>query len=335
MKVAFRIGGSLVLSAIFLYFAARGVSWSEVGRALGEARLVFLVPMALATMLPIVLRAVRWGIFLRPLGPVRFQSLFVATAIGFAANMLLPLRAGEIARPWVLSRREPIGFSQAMATVALERLFDMATLILLFAAATFTLPLPPEWRRYGWFFLGAFAVLLAGLYAMHRVPGTMLALVRALVRPLPETVGERIVGLARGFTEGVASLGDRRALAMAMVQSLGVWLSLGVSFGFGLNALDLEVPWIRGAIATTTFVAIAVSIPGGPGFIGMFQAGCVVALGTFGVEKSLAFSYSVLTHAVQFAATVSLGLYCLLREGVGFAELGRLGGRGDVPATGD
>jgi uncharacterized protein (TIRG00374 family) len=235
----------------------------------------------------------------------------------------------------VLSRREGIRFSQAMATVALERLFDMATLILLFAIAALTLPLPAEWRQYGWFFLAVFGVLLAGLYALYRFPDPLLAVVRVVAMPLPEAIGGRLVGLVRGFGEGVASLGDRRALATAMLYSLGVWTTLGISFGFGLNALALDVPWIRGALATTTFVAIAVSIPGGPGFIGMFQAGCVVALGSFGVEKSLAFSYSVLTHAVQFAATVAVGLYCFAREGVGLSELGRLGRTGDVPATGD
>jgi hypothetical protein len=131
------------------------------------------------------------------------------------------------------------------------------------------------------------------------------------------------VAQARGFAEGLAMLGDPQAIVAAFLVSVAVWLSIGLSFGFGLNALRIEAPWIAAALTTTTFVAIAVSIPGGPGFVGMFQAGCVVALGAFGVERSLAFSYSLVTHGVQFAATVALGLYFLLREGVSLSEIGR------------
>ena len=71
----------------------------------------------------------------------------------------------------------------------------------------------------------------------------------------------------------------------------------------------------------TTFVAIAVAIPGGPGFIGMFQVGSVVALEAFGVERSLAFSYSVLVHAVQFASVLLLGIYFFLSEGLRLSDV--------------
>jgi uncharacterized membrane protein YbhN (UPF0104 family) len=96
---------------------------------------------------------------------------------------------------------------------------------------------------------------------------------------------------------------------------------LAVTFGLGLSALDLPVPWIRGALSLTTMVAIAVAVPGGPGFIGMFQVGCEVGLALYGIGKSLAFSYSVLVHVLQFASTVLLGLYFFLKENLTLSEL--------------
>ena len=324
MKRSWRIVGSLAFSAFFLYLAGRGVSWGEAWRALATATWPYVIPMALPALLSVYFRSLRWRIFVEAVAPAKLETLFSATAIGFAANMLLPLRAGEVIRPWVLARKEPIGLVSAMATVALERLFDMAMLLFFFATATLFLPLPVEWRGYGWAFAGTFLALLAGLLALQRAPERSLRMLELFLWPLPSGLAGRVLGITRRFGEGLGSLKSGRAMAQAIAFSFCVWVSIVLSFGFGLSAMNLQVPWLPAAIATTTFVAIAVALPGGPGFIGMFQAGCVIALAMYGVEKSVAFSYSVLTHLVQVTASVTLGLYFFLREDLSIRELGRL-----------
>jgi glycosyltransferase 2 family protein len=321
MNHAVRVAASLLLSAFFLWLAARDISWAEVSVAFRDARLVWVIPMVLTSAVSLGFRALRWGVLVRPIAPASARSLFAATSIGFAANMLLPLRAGEVLRPWVLARRETIRFPQALATVAVERLFDMATLLLLFALATFALPLPPEWRRYGWFFLATFAMFLVLLFVLRRTPDLVFGAVRASVGRFSPGLGDRIIAVIAGFSEGLVSLGSAAPIVKASVYSVCVWLTNGLSFACGFPAFGIDAPWMRGALTVTTFVAIAVSVPGGPGFIGMFQVGCVVALAVFGVGKSVGFSYSVLVHVVQFATTVALGVYFFLREGFRMDEL--------------
>lgn len=241
--------------------------------------------------------------------------------MGFAANMLLPLRAGEILKPWFLARREGLPLAPLLATVALERLFDTATLLFFFWLATLTLPLPEEWKRYGWIFLATFVMLLTALLGLQRFPARFLDALGFALRPAPAKIAERVLSAVRQFAEGLSSLRSFAAVGVALAYSLGVWLTLAMTFGFGLSALEIPAPWLRGAISITTFVAIAVSIPGGPGFIGMFQFGCVKALGIYGVEPTPAFSYSVLVHVLQFASTVGLGLYFFLRENLSLDEI--------------
>jgi uncharacterized protein (TIRG00374 family) len=321
MRNSLRIALSLALSAIFLWIALHGVSWDEARASLREAHLWVLAPAFLVGLLSLYFRALRWGILLRPFSRVDTQALMSATAIGFAANMLLPLRAGEVIRPWLLARKVNLPLAQTLATVALERLFDMATLLLFFAIATLTLPLPPEWRRYGWFFLATFVVLLALLVALQQLPERTIAVVSTLLVPLPERVSSLAERAIRQFAEGLASLQSGAAIALALGYSLAVWLTLAITFGLGISALELPVPWVRGALSLTAIVAIAVAIPGGPGFIGMFQVGCEVALGVYGIGKSVAFSYSVLVHLIQFASSVAFGLYYFVRENVSLSEL--------------
>lgn len=321
MKHSLRIGLSLALSAVFLWIAVRGVSWEETSAALSSAELVYVAPIFVVAIVSLYLRALRWGVLLRPLARVDRRSLFSATSMGFAANMLLPLRAGEVLRPWLLARKEGLPLAPTMATVAVERLFDMATLLFFFGVATLTLPLPPEWRRYGWLFLGTFVVFLGLLILLQRFPAETVAVLSRLLAPVPQAASRPLLLAVHQFADGLGSLKSTASIAWAVAYSLAVWLTLAVTFGLGFSALDLGVPWIRGALSLTTVVAIAVSIPGGPGFIGMFQVGCEVGLGLYGVPKSIAFSYSVLVHVLQFASTVAVGLYFFLRENVTLREI--------------
>lgn len=328
MKRFARIALSFALSGVFLWIAVRGVSWQETAAALAAARIAYLAPIFLAAVLSLYLRALRWGVLLGPLAQVGRQSLLSATAMGFAANMLLPLRAGEVLRPLFLARKEKLPLAPTMATIAVERLFDMATLLLFFGVATLALPLPPEWKRYGWVFLGTFVAFLVALVVLQRLPVRTAAALSTVLKPLPERLSGPVLHAVHQFADGLGSLKSAGAIALAVLYSLAVWLTLAITFGLGLSAFELPVPWIRGALSITTIVAIAVSIPGGPGFIGMFQVGCEVGLGIYGVSKSLALSYSIFVHAMQFASTVALGLYFFVRENLTLKEIRGEAGEG-------
>ena len=69
----------------------------------------------------------------RPIGPTHFGVAFRTTVIGFAGSFLLPARAGEVIRPYLLARREGLNATAAFATIILERLLDLITVLLLFA----------------------------------------------------------------------------------------------------------------------------------------------------------------------------------------------------------
>ena len=62
----------------------------------------------------------------------RFGTAFRTTVIGFAAIFLLPARIGEVLRPYLLARHEGLNAAATFATVIVERLLDLVTVLLLF-----------------------------------------------------------------------------------------------------------------------------------------------------------------------------------------------------------
>ncbi len=82
-----------------------------------------------------IVRAWRWQALLQPIGHARFRTAFRTTVIGFAATFLLPARVGEVLRPYLLARTEGLTFTATFATIIIERLLDVATVVFLFALA--------------------------------------------------------------------------------------------------------------------------------------------------------------------------------------------------------
>src|SRR5882762_6145166 len=130
---------AVALIALFLHNVDLWRVLTDIARARPE-----WLALSLATMIVnLAIRALRWKYLLEPLGPTSFASAFRATAVGFAASTVLPARAGELIRPHFLARqrrdasRDRITATGAFATVILERLLDIITVLVLLALYVF------------------------------------------------------------------------------------------------------------------------------------------------------------------------------------------------------
>src|SRR3982750_480815 len=121
------------LLAFFFRNADPAAVWAETRRA----DPVLLLLATVLTALTYAIRALRWQSLLAPIGPTRYLVAFETTVIGFAANSLIPGRVGEVLRPYLLARREALNATSAFATIILERVLDLATVLMLFALFVF------------------------------------------------------------------------------------------------------------------------------------------------------------------------------------------------------
>lgn len=318
---AFRIGISIVISLVFLGFAMRGVDWNQALAAMAQAQYLYCIPMTAGAVWQLYIRAQRWRILLRPIGQPSMRTLVAATNIGFMANMVLPLRAGEVIRPVLVARQEKEPLGGILATIVLERLFDMFTILLLFGMTAALLPVNETVTRSGYSLLAVAMLIAFGAVFIRWQEELALRLLRMVLSPFPERFAEPVERFFGGFVQALKVLDSPAAVLQITAWSFFLWLEIAAIFGCAILAFHLPVPLVLGSIATAVIVAIAVSAPSAPGFIGAFQLGCTFALRIFGVPKDEAFAFSIVLHVTQFVGVVGAGLYSLARQGLSLRQV--------------
>jgi glycosyltransferase 2 family protein len=311
-----------LLTAGLLWMFFRQVDLDQAWRAVTRAHLWMIGLAVGVTFLTYTVRAIRWRILLAPVGPVRLRTAFRTTVIGFTALFLLPGRVGEVLRAYLVARHEGLNATSTFATVIVERLLDMATVLLLFGVA---LPLAgvdvgPEIRWAGGIAalgaVGAFGLLF--LFAGH--PERLGRMAGRLGRRLPARVAEALARVVRTFAEGLAVMRSPSHLAAAALWSVPVWLSISLGIWVASHAFDLRVSF-TGSFIVVGYLAVGVSVPT-PGGAGGFHYFYLVALTNFfGADKDVAAAAAIVLHLMSFVPVSIAGLVFMWQDGL---TLGRL-----------
>jgi len=323
----FQIAASVGASAFFLWLALKGEDWNQIAVGLSDARYEYLGAMFVIGVYALFVRTQRWRLLLaaatsrpQPLGP-----LFSASAIGFMANMVLPLRVGEFIRPYLASRSTGVPLSTVLATAVIERVLDLLTLVVFGLYVITQADVPPIVRQLTMVAAVVMVVALAGVLAIQSQRARLVPRLDALWARLPEKLGSTLIAVEHDFLDGMEVIGNPLVFVKALAWSLYVWLVIAAGFAFGFPATSIDIDLVGGGITTTTIVALVVSVPGAPGFVGQFEYGCKLALEQiYGIDGARAVTFAIVTHAAQFATQVGLGVVYLLREGLSLGELERI-----------
>jgi hypothetical protein len=345
MKKKVQMGVGVVIGLALLWWVFRDTDWAKVGQAIRGANWLWLGIAAAAMFATFFTRILRWRYIVRTAGPVSFRVMFSATQIGFFANFTLPGRVGEVIRAVVLSRLAKIPFTQCFAFVALDRVTDLVGLmaVMLVAVLSFhpasRIIMPPEAQFPEWakpllepnairmaaasagLMLFAVVIALVGLYLNQRL---MLRITSACVGVVSRRFAERVCTLLQHFAEGLCvfrSVGD---MSKSIFFSLVTWALFIVAYFPILLAFHLTPPWYA-PFVILALLAVAISMPGPPGFVGQFHAAMLVGIlitmpnADVDVVRALA----IVAHLINLVTVAIAGVYCLYREQFGLIELSR------------
>jgi len=320
------------LVALFL----RNVDLWHVANDIVRAKPEWLA-LSLGTMfVNLAIRSLRWRYLLEPLGPTSFGNAFKATAVGFAASSLLPARAGEVIRPYFLARTAKgaghMSATGAFATIILERLLDVLTVVGLLASYVFVFghdvgrDNPTAFVGLKW----AVATVTAGsaaalvvLFVLAGNPEKLRLFLERLERILPSALAGLIARIAEKFARGLGAIRRPGRLIVALAWSLPLWLSIAAGIWAVAVAFQIDLSF-TGTFLIVALLVIGVTVPT-PGAVGGFHAAFrygVVAF--FGASDDAAVGAAIVLHLFSIGPALLLGLFFAAQEGLNLGGMRRL-----------
>ena len=276
----------------------------------------------------------RWRHLLRPIAPdIRRRRVVAASWIGFSAILILPLRAGEIVRPWLIRDRKNITLSAGLGTMGAERVIDGLVVTAVLAGALVFVPrLDPLPKTFGDLKIPVAAIPAAGYAALALFVTAFVCMavfyfardfsqrvIKATVGRVSPKLADKVAAIVSGLAQGLHFLANKRHGSAFIFETLVYW---------GLNATCM---WVLGlacglpmtfghACAVMGVLAVGILVPAGPGLFGAFQASTYGALAMFFAQSTITregAAYVFLLYVVQFIwHLVAAGLALVIDPGV-------------------
>ena len=315
-----------LLSVALIAWFLSGVDLHELGRVLEQAHLGFIAAGVLSVLLTYVVRAWRWRVLLAPIvsgkHSVSFRNSFRITVMGFTATNLLPGRLGEILRPYLIAKVEPVSTAAALATILIERLLDLGAIMTLFGVflITTTADVGTEVKWVGAVASGTAVVSLGLLIFGAGHPAVLRRWSDAVTTRLPAKIAGVAGQFAHTLVDGLLVMRQPRAVIEAAALSVLLWLSIALSIWYSGLALDLTFAFPDTfLIVMYLVVGVAVPVPSGVGsYHFMYQ---LAATSMFHVNRDVAAAAAILTHAISFLPISVLGVVYLAQDGWTLARL--------------
>jgi uncharacterized protein (TIRG00374 family) len=314
--------GGLVL-AVIAAAALGGDDLAKMARAFAGADWRWAAVSVVLMLVSLALRSLALQLIVGALGSVRarFVEAFSATSIGLLANAVAPVRAGTVLSPYVLyvlvrRRRAHLPFATALGDTLTERMFAIASFLVMALLFLGTLA-APAWARN-------LLLVSAGLIAVPIVGGILLDRRRDKVARACERGGARWRRAAHWLPQLIDSqrIWSRpsAALAVSGTQVLA-WIAQLASAVAMLEAFHLGAAGVRGAALVIVLTNLIGLVPATPGNVGTFQVAAVGALAVYGVASGPALAYALGLQALQLAVAIVAGLAALTGHGLTLAEL--------------
>ena len=320
----------IIVSLIFIGLFVKSTDFGEVKSAFEDANYVVALLSLPVYFAGLWVRTIRWQYLMRRVKKVSTIRLYPVVIIGLMANNLIPARAGELARAYVLGVRERISKTTSLGTIAVDRLFDGITLIPMmlivaaFAGNDVTFPVgfghSLSFAGLGIVMAVLFGAALGVLFFLALSKNGQQMLQSLLHKVAPAKIEPKIDYLLDSFFDGLHALKSPGDLAVASVMSLISWtleatmyyivaLAFGIHEGFHVFLL------------LTAAANLAIAIVASQGGIGPFELVVSKTVVAFGAASQLGSAYAIGLHALLLFPIIILGLYLMWSMKLTFGDM--------------
>ncbi len=335
-KLLLKLILSLAIAAFFLWLCIDHLvadATEEIGTSLWtalkqSASMVSVGDLVLYSVIFLgvhLARIYRWQYLVTPLGETDRKKIFRICAVGFTAIVVLPLRLGEMVRPYMLAREsEHLTMSAALGTAVVERVIDglLITGLLFVSIATYSGTQPTAFATTAGLlaaaiFLGASCVLLLGS-TKH---DWTVKLLTATVGRFSTRLNELIIGLVDSFLDGVRVLRREHVLLRFLVVTLIYWGLNGIGIAVLARAFGFDLGLWQ-AYGVLAILVVGIMIPAGPGFFGNFQFFLGKGLLLFVAANQVAvLAFGLTLNVIQLVLQIGFGIPFFFASHIGIRRL--------------
>lgn len=316
-----------LLTIVFIGLFLWNSNLRDVWRIIRATSVPWFLAGLFINFMALVFRTIRWRKLLDVDEPPPFYPTFFANTVGYMLSTILPIRAGDVARPALLSRRTKVRFSDALGTVLTERILDLYSLLLLFIYYVVR-----HWNSYAG--SRAYTLIKSGAVAAGGVLVALTLLVigiitfRERMRRVHAWVGKFVPARFRdpwmrffdSFAQSLTLSRRPSTLVIVLGATVVIWFCLTAQFWFVLVANHHSLPFDASFfISGLSTLGLAIPTPGG---VGGFHKACQLVLTTFygfNIDESVA--VALLFHAVGTVPVVLTGLLLFAREGLRWKDV--------------
>lgn len=318
-RIATWIGIALSVALIGVLVLRFDMGAAFVAIALAKPGWIFTAVCLYVLLFPV--RGLRWSILMRPLKKISPAAATEVFLIGFMANNLLPARLGDVARAFVLSKRERISASATFSNVMLERIFDGLTVVAFLSLVLAIAPPPQAWVSTVGLLMAilfAGAVTLAALIAWNE--SRVVRFATFLLRPLPSRLSSRAVRMVGRLATGLHTLKSARQTAIVLILSLVIWSAEVLVYALVQRAFGLDLEPLA-LVLVMAILTLGLTAPSAPGFVGVYEALVISAIGLYGIKEPIAPAFAITMHLIHYIPGTLLGLASTWRSGLKLRQL--------------
>ena len=309
-----------ILAFVLIVYLFRDFNFREVWNIIININFWYLIPLSIAELSIAFVRSQRWKYIIDPGKKIGTWDIFSTFSIGMMMNLLLPALTGQVARVFLIAKKEEIKKTFAFTSVVLEVLFDAIVLIgLLLVVSTFYVI--PDYLTSWWHF-GALAVVLVSiaLFWLSRHHKDADEQIKKGRFDQVNSLTERLRDIKTTFIYGLKMLRSSKHLFLVTGLTIISWSIQAFMVYLLIAAFGLQID-LWGAVVIMVINTVMVMVVVTPVNIGTFQLACVFALSLFGIDKQTALSFSIVLHAFNYIPPVFLGWMFSLKEGLSIKKL--------------
>lgn len=296
----------ILISISCLYvFYIKVDDFSNFFNEIKNANYFYIIFATLLLFVTVWLRSIRWKNLLD--SDSKIYTLFKIQMIGYFSNNVLPFRAGELLRSFLVSDKGKISKSYALGTIIMERFLDMLMLLLMTVICIFISPIS-DIGSFSIYYLFFIVLAIIGIFLFFFIIISKGFIKVKMIKPFLDK-----------FILTYKNLRFNQFLYLSLYGAI-IWFIYWINVVLIFKAFNISTELYQ-SLLVLIVASIINSVPSLPGAIGTFHLGVELILRTFNIANDELSIYPFVTvlHLYGYISLTVAGLYYfIIDKNIGF-----------------